>query len=127
MHRSRTGGLVAALVVVTMVLAACGGGTASSAPAAGGDDGGSDTGETVSLAGGQFSPGTLTISAGTSVTFTDTGGHTVTEGSNGDAVEDPIVDETGGSDIVVTFEEAGTYQITCKVHPNMNMTITVEA
>ena len=74
----------------------------------------------------QFAPSTLTIPAGTTVTFTDTTGHTVTEGSDGQAVDDPIVDESGGADVVVTFDEAGTFNITCKIHPNMNMTITVE-
>jgi plastocyanin len=109
-----------------MVLAACGSGTASSAPATGDAGDGGDAGETVSLAGGQFAPTTLTIPAGTTVTFTDTANHTVTEGTDGTAVEDPIVDENGGSDIDVTFDEPGTYDITCKIHPNMNMTITVE-
>lgn len=126
MHRSRPmalGGLLAAFV---LMLAACGGGTASSAPAGDGGEGG-DSGETVSLSGGQFSPSTLTIPVGTTVTFTDSSGHTVTEGTDGEAVDDPIVDEDGGSEpIEVTFDEAGTFDITCKIHPSMNMTITVE-
>ncbi len=126
MHRSRPASL-GLLLALMMVLAACGSGTASSAPATGdGGDGGGDTGETVSLAGGQFAPSTLTIPAGTTVTFTDTSGHTVTEGSDGTAADDPIVDEDGGADVVVSFDEPGTYDITCKIHPNMNMTITVE-
>src|SRR3546814_9380045 len=81
-----------------MVLAACGSGTASSAPAAGDGGDGGDTGETVSLAGEQFTPSTLTIPAGTTVTFTDTANHTVTEGTDGTAVDDPIVDEDGRSE-----------------------------
>ncbi len=126
MHRSRPTTLASLLAGLILILAACGGGSASSAPAGGGDDGGGDTGETVSLSGGQFSPSSLTIPVGTTVTFTDTASHTVTEGTDGTAVEDPIVDEQGGEDIVVTFEEAGTFNITCKIHPAMNMTITVE-
>jgi plastocyanin len=133
-HRSRPATLAALLVALMLMLAACGGGAASSAPADDGggaesstpaDDGGGG-GETVSLSGGAFSPSTLTIAAGTTVTFTDTTGHTVTEGSDGQAVDDPIVDESGGEDVVVTFDEAGTYNITCKIHSSMNMTITVE-
>lgn len=126
MHRSRPPALLGLLLALMMVLAACGSGTASSAPATGdGGDAGGDTGETVSLAGGQFAPSTLTIPAGTTVTFTDTANHTVTEGTDGTPVDDPIVDEDGGSDIVVSFDEPGTYNITCKIHSNMNMTITV--
>jgi len=124
-HRSRPATLAALLVALMLILAACGGGAASSAPADDGGGGG-DAGETVSLSGGAFAPSTLTIPAGTTVTFTDTTGHTVTEGSDGQAVDDPIVDESGGADVVVTFDEAGTFNITCKIHPNMNMTITVE-
>ena len=127
MHRSRPATLAALLVALMLMLAACGGGaaSASSAPADDGGGGG-DAGETVSLSGGAFAPSTLTIAAGTTVTFTNTSGHTVTEGSDGQAVDDPIVDESGGADVVVTFDDAGTYNITCKIHPNMNMTITVE-
>ena len=126
MHRYRS----LAVLTLVLLLAACSSSTASSAPAAAGggasDDGGGGGGETVSLAGFAFSPSELTIPAGTTVTFTDTANHTVTEGTDGEAVADPIVDEDGGSDIEVTFDEPGTYNITCKIHPDMNMTITVE-
>jgi plastocyanin len=126
-YRSRPRLILGLLVALMMVLAACGSGAVSSAPATDdGGDGGSGAGETVSLAGGQFAPSTLTIPAGTTVTFTDTANHTVTEGTDGEAVDDPIVDEDGGADVVVAFDEPGTYDITCKIHPNMNMTITVE-
>jgi plastocyanin len=125
-HRSRP----LAILVLVLLLAACSNSAASSAPAAGGgaasDDGSGGGGETVSLAGFAFSPSELTIPAGTTVTVTDTANHTVTEGTDGEAVDDPIVDEDGGSDIEVTFDEPGTYNITCKIHPDMNMTITVE-
>lgn len=126
MHRSRRMAPLGALLALVLLLVACGGGTASSAPPADAGDGGGDTGETVSLAGGQFAPSTLTIPVGSTVTFTDTSGHTVTEGSDGTAVDGPIVDEDGGEDVTVSFDEPGTYDITCKIHPNMNMTITVE-
>ena len=141
MRRPRTATLLSLLAIMTLVLAACGS-TAESTPAGDGGaestptgDGGAEstpagdgetTGNSVSLAGGQFAPGRLTIAAGDTVTFTDTAGHTVTEGSNGTPDDDPIVDESGGADIEVTFDEPGTYNITCKIHPDMNMTITVE-
>ena len=127
MHRSRFLPVLGILAMLVLVLAACSSATESSDAGVGGGDGGSDTGETVSLSGGAFSPATLTIPVGTTVTFTDTTGHTVTEGTDGTAVDDPIVDEEGGADpIEVTFDEAGTYDLTCKIHPSMHMTITVE-
>jgi plastocyanin len=117
--------LPALLAIFALILAACGSSTESSAADNGGD-GGASAGETVSMANTTFTPSTLTIAAGTTVTFTDTAGHTVTEGTDGVAVDNPIVDEDGGSDVEVTFPDAGTFNITCKIHPSMNMTITVE-
>ena len=77
-----------------------------------------------------FQPGDLTVSVGDEVAFIndDTFTHTVTEGTDGDAVDDPIVDEevNGRGEVRVTFDEAGTYEITCEIHPTMQMTITVE-
>ena len=125
MPRSRMATLPALLAIFALILAACGSSSGSSA-ADGGGDGGGSAGETVSMADTTFTPSTLTVPAGTTVTFTDTAGHTVTEGTDGVAVDDPIVDEDGGSDVPVTFDEPGTYNITCKIHPSMNMTITVE-
>jgi len=125
MPRSRIATLPALLAIFALILAACGSSTESSAADNGGDGGGS-AGETVSMANTTFTPSTLTIAAGTTVTFTDTAGHTVTEGTDGVAVDNPIVDEDGGSDVEVTFPDAGTFNITCKIHPSMNMTITVE-
>ena len=98
MHRSRFLPMLGVLAMLILVLAACSSATESSDAGGGGDDGGGDTGETVSLAGAAFTPSTLTIPAGTTVTFTDTSGHTVTEGTDGTAVDDPIVDEEGGAD-----------------------------
>jgi plastocyanin len=121
-HPSRPTAGIGILLVLALALTACsGGGGGESA-----DDGGGGDGATVSLSGGQFTPSSVTIQAGETVTFTDTSSHTVTEGSNGEAVDDPIVDEQGGSDIEVTFDEPGTYSITCKIHSSMNMTVTVE-
>ena len=126
MPRSRMATLPALLAILALILAACGSSTESSAPPADNGGDGGTAGETVSMANTTFTPSTLTIPAGTTVTFTDTAGHTVTEGTDGVAVDKPIVDEDGGSDVPVTFDEPGTYNITCKIHPSMNMTITVE-
>jgi plastocyanin len=86
--------------------------------------------ERVRIDNSTFDPEELTIAAGTEVQWVnaDSFGHTVTEGTDGQAVDDPIVDEeiAQNGTVSVTFEEPGTYNITCKIHPSMNMTITVE-
>src|ERR1044072_2848015 len=121
MPRSRLATLAAALAIFALVLAACGGTTESSAADNGGDGGGA-AGETASMGNTRFTPPPRTVPAGTPVTFTDPAGHTVTEGTDGVAVDDPIVDEDGGSDVPVTFDQPGTYNITCKIPPSMNLT-----
>lgn len=72
----------------------------------------------------------LTLAAGTSVTWTnnDTVAHTATEGSNGVAAPNARFDlqlAVGASDSY-TFTDPGTYQVTCTLHPTMNMTVTAE-
>jgi len=86
--------------------------------------------ETVRLSQFAFDPEELTIAAGTEVSFVnaDSAAHTVTEGTDGTAVDDPIIDEElqqNGS-TSFTFDEPGTYDITCRFHPSMQLTITVE-
>jgi plastocyanin len=86
--------------------------------------------ETVMIDGSQFDPSELTIATGTEVSFVnaDSFAHTVTEGTDGTPVDDPIVDEeiAQNGTVSVVFDEPGTYEITCKIHPSMQMTITVE-
>jgi plastocyanin len=84
----------------------------------------------VTIGAGDFAPATLTISVGTEVVFETEAPfeHTVTEGTGGQAVDDPIVDSqvAAGGEVSVVFDEPGTYDITCTIHPSMQMTITVE-
>ena len=142
------------LIVLTaslaLVLAACGGGDAdasdappessaatsspsastvaspSSAPT---DDGSGAT--EVLLGDMSFSPGELTVTAGTTVTFTNDSSlpHTVTHGTGGRPAADVAFDEAIGPDggtVEITFDEPGTYDVTCKLHPSMQMRVVVE-
>ncbi len=146
MDRSRPMILSAALAGLTVVLAACGGGTASPAtagsdateaseaqaaatqPAAESEEAAAE--EQVRIESSTFEPREVTGAAGTEVAFLNADGfaHTVTEGTGGQAVDDPIVDEDiePNGTVHVTFDEPGTYEITCKLHPSMQLTITVE-
>ena len=148
MTRLRTA-LLPSFLVTSLLLAACGSDAASpsasqpaattpsasasesQAASASEQPSASETAEIrVRIRNSSYDPTELTIPAGTEVTFLNADGfeHTVTEGTDGEAVDDPIVDEDieqNGS-VSVTFDEPGTYNITCKIHSSMNMTITVE-
>ena len=72
----------------------------------------------------------VTVSAGQAVDFTnqDGAGHTITEGTGGEAAADACVDESiaGGATVIVIFNEPGDFQITCKIHASMQTAVHVE-
>ena len=107
------------------------GGSAAESPSAEASPGAAASGEStmVEILNSDFGPD-LTVAVGATVMWMngDTFAHTVTEGSNGVAAPDALFDlqlAAGASDSY-TFTEAGTYQVTCTLHPNMNMTIMVQ-
>jgi plastocyanin len=77
-----------------------------------------------------FTPTTLSIPAGTEVSFVNNSGlpHTITHGTGGRAVDDPAFDRPvgDGGTVTIVFDEPGTFDVTCRIHPSMQMTITVE-
>jgi plastocyanin len=83
---------------------------------------------TIEISGSQFGDA-VDISAGQAVAFVnkDTLDHTVTEGTNGTAVADACVDEPieAGETEVVTFTQAGDYDITCTIHSSMQTAVHV--
>lgn len=72
----------------------------------------------------------VTVAAGTTVTWknSDTVPHTATEGSNGVKAPDARFDVQLpiGKSGSFTFTDAGIYNVTCTIHPTMNMTVTVQ-
>jgi plastocyanin len=126
------------LIVVTgLFLAACSGGAPS--PGSGASSGGasastgasSGTAEsTVTIENLAFSPATLNVTAGTTVTFSnrDTIGHTAVNGVNGVADPNALfnLDLPAGTAGTFKFDKPGTYQVTCTIHPAMHMTIVVK-
>ena len=79
----------------------------------------------VQIADSAFSPATLTISVGDTVTWrnADDRPHTVT--SNDGAFDSGNLDE--GQGFSFTFTEPGTYTYLCEYHEEMQATIVVEA
>ena len=94
-----------------------------------GDGGGGGEADTVVISGSSFGDD-ITVAAGTTVTFQNDDGfeHSVTNGTNGTPADDAAFDEdvAGGESVEITFDEAGTFDVTCRYHPSMQMTVTVE-
>jgi plastocyanin len=86
----------------------------------------------VSIVDFGFTPATLTVSAGTTVTWSNTGAviHSVT--SDTGAFDSSPSCPTGpcinpGASFSHVFAQAGTFAYHCKVHPNMTGTVVVNA
>lgn len=132
MHRTsffRTPFAVLALaVVLTAALAACSqDSTTSPEPSAGGSTSADVT--TIVISGNSFGDD-LTLPAGTVIVFRndDSVGHTATEGEEGTAAADARFDFSlaAGQTSDQYVLEAGTYNVTCKIHSSMSLVITVE-
>jgi plastocyanin len=133
--RHRTAPLLTLLALLALLpLIGCTGAaptpTAAPAEAPPADESPAAGGEQVTLVNFAFDPTELTVPAGTTVTFRndDAALHSVSEGSDGQVADDAAFDEDveSGTSIEIPFDEAGTFQVTCKYHPQMNMTVTVE-
>lgn len=81
----------------------------------------------VAMQGYAFSPGSLTVHVGDSVTWTngDTAPHDVKTTSGPVAIHSPMLDK--GQSWTYTFTAAGSYGYYCTVHPDMTARITVLA
>lgn len=80
--------------------------------------------ESVTIASFAFSPATVTISVGDSVTWTnqDGTGHTATASGTFDSGN-----LGSGASYTATFSTAGTYDYVCSIHPSMTGRVVVQA
>jgi len=134
--------LVLLIACLALTLAACGddddddggGGSAATTPteqtdtgAAEKPSGGGGGTETVDTKDIQFVPKDVTVDAGTTITWTnsDSVPHTVTkEGGPGADFDSGNVDP--GATFEQTFDEAGTVDYVCTIHPGQAGTVTVK-
>ncbi len=113
---------VLASASLLLALAACGGGgNESAAGAAGG--GGSNT-QSVAIQDNAFTPADVSVSAGSSVAWTnnDDVPHTVTFSDSSVESSDELAK---GDDFSTDFAEAGEYSYVCAIHPDMKGKVTV--
>lgn len=104
-----------AVITIFLVLAAILAGACSSG----------SSGNTVSISGYSFSPASLNVSTGTTVTWT-----------NNDSVTHTVTSDTGafssgdlnpGQTFSYTFNQAGSFAYHCSIHTYMHGTVTVTA
>ena len=126
-------GIPALLLVIALFLFGCG-----KVPGVHTTTGPSVPATTVQMATTTFVQATRSIKAGQTLTFSDTVGggglHIICLGKDlicdktatgPAALMDPGFTIQPGATKAVVFPTAGTYQITCSVHPNMNLVVTV--
>jgi plastocyanin len=110
--------LLASALAVTGLLAGCGGGSSSAAPTLGPND--------VLVANFSFTPATLTVKAGTTVTWRfdqPSAPHNVVS-----LATPPVFNSgtpTGTGTFSFTFTTPGTYPYVCQIHPSMRGTVVV--
>ena len=82
-----------------------------------------DPNTVLASAGNTFAPATMTVKAGTEVTWTAEGFHTVNSGTPADGVDaaGPMQSPQGFATYSVTFDKAGTYKYFCQPHASLNM------
>ena len=134
-----------------LALAACGGSTSTSsaptattapidtattAPTAVATTPAASGAATISMSSFSFSGNAnVTIKAGQSVTFTSSGTHILVTGTHGayspeSGAPSQLNNSSGdafspGDSQSITFSNAGTFNITCMIHPSMQATVTV--
>ncbi len=117
--------IVLALAVIAVVaLVMLGNGPANNYQNGGPSSGGT-TGSSVNIKNLAFSPSTLTVPVGTTVTWTNDDGmtHTVTSTSGPAGFDSGLM--SSGSSFSHTFDQAGTYEYICTIHPSMQGQVIV--
>lgn len=122
------------LLVLALSLVACG-----KQPGGGNTSPSSTVAQEVQMSAVDFTADAITAKANQPFKFVDpadTGGiHTICTGNNGTCETDANApqdlqgkgfDIQAGDTKTVTFDKPGTYKITCSIHPDMNLTLTVQ-
>ena len=78
----------------------------------------------VDIAGFAFSPQSVTVAVGDTVTWSNADAQNHTATANGGSFDTGTIG--GGSSKSVTFSTAGTFAYHCKIHPSMTGTIVVQ-
>lgn len=80
---------------------------------------------TVDIVGFSYAPGSLTVTAGDTVTWTNADAQSHTATADGGAFDTGTI--AGGASGSVTVSTAGTFTYHCTIHPTMTATLVVRA
>lgn len=121
--------IVVAVVVMALLLSACGSGGGQETTQEPTGDGSAAAEASVTAVDFSFQPDSVTVAAGSTVTWTneDEAPHTVTAGTPAQPAPDEFdlpLDE--GTTAEFTFEESGTFDYYCTIHPDMQAEVVVE-
>jgi len=121
---TRSSVLLALAFGLSLSLAACGGGDDEGSAAGTGSDSGSATSGDVKIEAFAFKPGTVTVPAGTTVTWSnaDSAAHTVKPNGNLFPESPNILGETTFDH---TYDAAGSFPYVCGIHNYMTGTVVV--
>jgi plastocyanin len=135
-HRPGTGGhrrgvAGVALLVSLLALAACGGSSGTTSAPAGATSGSAGSGatsaQTVTINNFAFSPKTLDVAVGTTVTWVnkDVAVHDVKFTNSSIPLSPLLMSNSSKDSWSHTFTKAGTYAYICGIHPYMTGTVVV--
>ena len=116
--------VICAAVVLAVVLTGCGGSSGTTAPAASTSGGSAPAagGATVTEQGFAFSPTSVTVKVGDTVTFTnqDSAAHEVLIDSQ------DLGSQAQGASVTWKATKAGSFPFSCKIHPSMTGSVVVQ-
>ncbi|HVT63718.1 MAG TPA: cupredoxin family copper-binding protein [Mycobacteriales bacterium] len=116
-----------ACVLLSVALAGCGGSSSGGGLTPGDNSPSTVSGKPiVTISGFAFHPSTLTVKAGTKVTFVqqDAVPHDVAGSGTSAFIHSPTLMK--GQSYTVTFSKPGTYNYICSIHPRMQAKVIVQ-
>lgn len=81
-------------------------------------------GGSITIANFTFDPGSITVAAGTTVTWTNGDGPSHTTTSDEEGWDSGVL--ASGDSFETVFDEPGVFAYHCSIHPSMTATVTVE-
>lgn len=112
------------LAVLSMAVSACGEETSTSTSSNGSTSNAAEKSSVISISGNKFNPAELTVDVGTTVTWSNSDSTTHTVTASGGAFSSGNL--KSGQNFGYTFNEPGTFDYGCTIHPDMKGKVVVK-